>query len=59
MNLENIKNQADNALMPTYAHFPVSIESGSGGRDWTKLGYSAEPNIFDDGFNYAISLLDK
>ncbi len=30
MNLENIKNYADNALMPTYAHFPVSIESGSG-----------------------------
>ena len=30
MNLENIKVQADNALMPTYAHFPVSIESGNG-----------------------------
>ncbi len=30
MNLENIKNNADNALMPTYAHFPVSIESGNG-----------------------------
>ncbi|MBR5202848.1 MAG: aspartate aminotransferase family protein [Clostridia bacterium] len=28
--LENIKSQADNALMPTYAHFPVSIESGNG-----------------------------
>ena len=28
--LENIKNQADNSLMPTYAHFPVSIESGNG-----------------------------
>ncbi len=28
MNLETIKNQADNALMPTYAHFPVSIEKG-------------------------------
>ena len=30
MNLENIKNLADNNLMPTYAHFPVSIEKGSG-----------------------------
>lgn len=30
MNLENIKNQADNSLMPTYAHFPVSIASGNG-----------------------------
>lgn len=30
MNLENIKNQADNSLMPTYAHFPVSIEKGNG-----------------------------
>ena len=30
MNLEIIKNQADNSLMPTYAHFPVSIESGNG-----------------------------
>ncbi len=30
MNLEIIKNQADNALMPTYAHFPVSIEKGNG-----------------------------
>ena len=30
MNLENIKTQADNSLMPTYAHFPVSIESGNG-----------------------------
>jgi acetylornithine/N-succinyldiaminopimelate aminotransferase len=30
MALENIKNLADNSLMPTYAHFPVSIESGSG-----------------------------
>lgn len=30
MNLENIKNSADNSLMPTYAHFPVSIESGNG-----------------------------
>ncbi|MBQ3523227.1 MAG: aspartate aminotransferase family protein [Clostridia bacterium] len=28
--LENIKNQADNSLMPTYAHFPVSIEKGNG-----------------------------
>ena len=30
MNLDNIKSQADNSLMPTYAHFPVSIESGNG-----------------------------
>lgn len=30
MALENIKNLADNSLMPTYAHFPVSIESGNG-----------------------------
>lgn len=30
MALELIKNQADNSLMPTYAHFPVSIEKGSG-----------------------------
>ena len=30
MHLENIKNLADNSLMPTYAHFPVSIESGKG-----------------------------
>ena len=30
MNLDNIKNQADNSLMPTYAHFPVSIEKGNG-----------------------------
>ncbi len=30
MNLEMIKSQADNSLMPTYAHFPVSIESGNG-----------------------------
>lgn len=30
MNLDNIKNLADNALMPTYAHFPVSIEKGKG-----------------------------
>lgn len=30
MNLENIKNQADSSLMPTYAHFPVSIEKGNG-----------------------------
>lgn len=30
MNLENIKNSADNSLMPTYAHFPVSIETGNG-----------------------------
>ncbi len=28
--LENIKNLADNSLMSTYAHFPVSIEKGSG-----------------------------
>ncbi len=30
MNLENIKSSADSALMPTYAHFPVSIEKGNG-----------------------------
>ncbi len=30
MKLDNIKNQADNSLMPTYAHFPVSIEKGNG-----------------------------
>ena len=30
MNLNSIKSQADNALMPTYAHFPVSIEKGDG-----------------------------
>ncbi len=28
--LEIIKTQADNSLMPTYAHFPVSIEKGNG-----------------------------
>ncbi len=30
MNLDIIKTQADNSLMPTYAHFPVSIEKGNG-----------------------------
>lgn len=30
MNLDTIKTQADNSLMPTYAHFPVSIEKGNG-----------------------------
>lgn len=30
MNTEQIKNQADSALMPTYAHFPVSLEKGQG-----------------------------
>lgn len=30
MDFNNIKNQADNSLMPTYAHFPVSIEKGNG-----------------------------
>lgn len=30
MDLNYIKNQADNSLMPTYAHFPVSIEKGNG-----------------------------
>ena len=30
MVLDNIKNLADNSLMPTYAHFPVSIEKGNG-----------------------------
>lgn len=30
MELELIKNLADNSLMPTYAHFPVSIEKGNG-----------------------------
>ncbi len=30
MNLDIIKSQADNSLMPTYAHFPVSIEKGNG-----------------------------
>ncbi len=30
MNVNVIKNQADNSLMPTYAHFPISIESGNG-----------------------------
>ncbi len=30
MNLDNIKTQADKYLMPTYAHFPVSLEKGEG-----------------------------
>ncbi len=30
MNINVIKNQAHNSLMPTYAHFPISIESGNG-----------------------------
>lgn len=30
MNSETIKNLADNSLMPTYAHFPVSVERGKG-----------------------------
>ena len=30
MKLDTIKNLADNSLMPIYAHFPVSIESGNG-----------------------------
>lgn len=30
MNLDNIKKQTDEALMPTYAHFPISLEKGRG-----------------------------
>ena len=30
MNLDIIKTQADKSLMPTYAHFPISLEKGSG-----------------------------
>lgn len=30
MNLDIIKNTADEFLMPTYAHFPVAVESGKG-----------------------------
>ena len=30
MNLESIKNKADSYLMPTYAHFPISVEKGNG-----------------------------
>lgn len=30
MVLDTIKNKADNSLMPTYAHFPVSVEKGNG-----------------------------
>ncbi|MCR4925651.1 MAG: aspartate aminotransferase family protein [Clostridiales bacterium] len=30
MNFEQVKNKADNALMPTYAHFSVALEKGKG-----------------------------
>ena len=53
------KGQNPSDVFSSYADDIRAIETGGGGRDWTNLGYSAEPNIFDDGFNYAISLLDK
>lgn len=30
MTFEEIKNTADNSLMPTYAHFPAAIQNGNG-----------------------------
>ena len=33
--------------------------SGAGGRDWSEIGYSSEPQSITDGFNYAKSIYDN
>lgn len=53
MNTEQIKNQADSALMPTYAHFPVSLERGQGATIINSEGYE----VIDFGSGIGVNAL--
>ena len=53
------KGQNPSDVFSTYADDIRAIETGGGGRDWSLLGYAEEPDLFEDGFNYAISLKQK
>lgn len=37
----------------------LDITTGSAGRDWTEIGYTEEPQVIDDGFNYAKNIYDN
>lgn len=36
-----------------------SISSGSGGYDWTQIGYSSEPSVIQEGYDYAKTIYDN
>ena len=37
----------------------LNIPSGSGGLDWTAIGYSEEPEIIEDDYNYSKDIYDN
>lgn len=54
------QHQITNELIDEYGDFVDSIPSGgSGGIDWSQIGYSAEPQTVTDGFNYAKTIYDN
>lgn len=54
------QHQITNELIDEYGDFVDSIPSGgSGGIDWSQIGYSAEPQTVTDGFNYAKQIYDN
>lgn len=54
------QHQITNELIDEYGDFVDSIPSGgSGGIDWSQIGYSSEPQAIQDGFDYAKTIYDN
>lgn len=62
----NIKTSLENkgAIVPTETkldNYPSIIDNlpSGGGRDWSEIGYSSEPELIQDGFGYAKTIKDN
>lgn len=62
----NIKTSLENkgAIVPTETklnNYPSIIDNlpSGGGRDWSEIGYSSEPELIQDGFDYAKNIKDN
>lgn len=51
------QHQIDSETIDEYGDFVDSIPSG--GRDWSEIGYSSEPDIIADGINYAKQIMQN
>lgn len=52
------QHQITNELIDEYGDFVDSIPQG-GGIDWNEIGYSTEPDVFSDAFDYAKNIYDN
>lgn len=53
------QHQIDDETIDEYGDFVDSIPQGGGGRDWSEIGYSSEPDTIQIGINYAKQIMQN